>query len=93
MVPLCSVSHLHPETMLSAHSWLIQVPGTYLCQSCINDQPQSTDWKVISCLSWDEGRLTCMRSQLNYHERQTLLTCHLAPPPQVWMKWKQRKGG
>jgi len=24
----------------------ITVPGTYLCQSCIDDQPQSTDWKV-----------------------------------------------
>ena len=24
----------------------ITIPGTYLCQSCIEDQPQSTDWKV-----------------------------------------------
>lgn len=24
----------------------ITIPGTYLCQSCIDDQPASTDWKV-----------------------------------------------
>jgi hypothetical protein len=52
-VAVCAAA---PEAVAHCHSpRVLQVPGTYLCQSCINDQPQSTDWKVISCLNWEEG--------------------------------------
>ena len=38
-----SVILIEQQTIASG---MITVPGTYLCQACIEDQPQSTDWKV-----------------------------------------------
>ena len=38
-----SVILIEQQTIASG---MITVPGTFLCQACIEDQPQSTDWKV-----------------------------------------------
>jgi hypothetical protein len=48
------VSHIISKFRSLFVSLTHPVPGTYLCQSCIDDQPQSTDWKVW--MTWKQRK-------------------------------------